>query len=182
MIAFEGWQSFVLFCITLFILIATPGPATLCIIARSLADGPVGGLLCTIGLVLGSLLIGILCLWLSLAMLDWWPTLQGMACYCGAVYFLYLAVRLSTSRYVAWADDPIPVPAVAPKDRAPAILSSGLLVNLSNPGLIFVYGVAIPAFAKQCRYGEASGYIMLGVIYICFNLYITVFWRCCLAV
>jgi len=82
-----------LFFITAFVILVTPGPAVLYIIARSVEQGRLAGIVSTLGVGFGTMFhVAAAALGIS-ALLAASATAFGVLKYLGAAYLIYLGVR-----------------------------------------------------------------------------------------
>ncbi len=123
----------------LFLLAATPGPGVLAVVARALASGPRAAALVVVGIVLGDLAFLLLAIYglgvLALALGE----LSTVVKYLGAVYLVWLGVRL-------WLGSPTTAAAATETRDTSAHLLSGLAITLSNPKVILFYLGFLPTF------------------------------------
>jgi threonine/homoserine/homoserine lactone efflux protein len=140
------------------LLIGTPGPAVLYIVARSLSQGRRAGLASVAGIETGNLVQATACaLGLSALVLSS-PVAFAVVRYAGAAYLVYLGVRRLLSRE---RDDA----AVAPRDLGRAY-TSGLVVALLNPKPALFFIAFLPQFADPTRGHMPLQLLTLGVLFV----------------
>jgi threonine/homoserine/homoserine lactone efflux protein len=115
-----------LFFITAFVILVTPGPAVLYIIARSVEQGRLAGIVSTLGVGFGTMFhVAAAALGIS-ALLAASATAFGVLKYLGAAYLIYLGVRKLMERDLDTRQ----------RTRAPEPLSrifwQGAVVNVLN--------------------------------------------------
>lgn len=160
MLVLPEWSSLGLFAIAALVLLLTPGPAVLYIVARSIDQGRRAGLVSVLGVHVGTL-AHILAAAVGLsALLAASATAFGVVKYLGAVYLIYIGVRRLRDR------SSIVAPAAGePKALRRAFLD-GVIVNVLNPktGLFFL--AFLPQFVTESR-GHVGGQIVaLGVVFV----------------
>ena len=127
-----------------FILAATalaivPGPTVTVIIANSLKHGSRAGLLNVLGTQIGVII------WLGIAALGLGAAIQVMGVwidllrYIGAAYLIWLGIKLFRSK----GDLAVATDRARPNG---SFLLQGLVVILSNPKMLVMYGALIPPF------------------------------------
>ncbi len=134
--------SFYAFILAATALVLVPGPTVTVIIANSLKYGSRAGLLNALGTQIGLLIwLGIAALGLGAAiklMGVWFDLLR----YIGAAYLIWLGIRLFRSKSEL---------SVASERARPngSFLLQGLVVILSNPKMLVLFGALIPPFIPQ---------------------------------
>jgi threonine/homoserine/homoserine lactone efflux protein len=135
-------QAFVLFIAASVVLIVTPGPDMLLVIARSLAGGPRDGVLVAAGLVGGLLLhTAVVALGLA-ALLAASAVAFTVVKWAGAAYLVWLGAQI-----IRHAGDRATLE--APRRRYPArtLLAQGFLSAALNPKLALFFLAFLPQFA-----------------------------------
>jgi threonine/homoserine/homoserine lactone efflux protein len=156
---------FSLFLITAFVLLITPGPAVLYIIARSIDQGRVAGVVSALGVGLGTTFhvaaaaLGISALLASSALAF------GVLKYLGAGYLIYLGVRKLMGRD----------PDVFRTTRAPKtmrrIFWQGVVVNVLNPKTALFFLAFLPQFVDVGRGQVALQMIVLGIVFVIMGVF-----------
>jgi threonine/homoserine/homoserine lactone efflux protein len=149
-----------LFAFAALVLCLTPGPAVLYIVARSLDQGRLAGVVSTLGIALGSLFhvaaaaLGLSALLVSSALA--FSTLK----YAGALYLVYLGVRnlLAARRGLQ---------EVASPERASLarIFAQGVVVNVLNPKTALFFLAFLPQFVEVERGAVTSQLVVLGLVF-----------------
>ena len=133
------WPLFSAFLLASLILAVTPGPGVLYIVTRSLVQGRRSGVLSVAGVALGNL-CNALAAALGLAALF---ALSSMAFstirYAGAIYLVYLGIRMLRSPPASKLPDIVDVP---PK----RIFRDGFVVALLNPKTTIFFAAFLPQF------------------------------------
>jgi threonine/homoserine/homoserine lactone efflux protein len=155
-----NWSTLSLFITAALILVFTPGPNTLYIIARSVQQGRVAGIVSSLGVQVGSLFhiaaaaLGVSALLLSSALAF------SVVKYVGAAYLIYLGVKtLLTQEKVAEAET------VEVKSLSRAFYQ-GVLVSLLNPKAALFFFAFLPQFVDAKRGPAATQILFLGAIVV----------------
>ena len=131
-------SSLLIFAAALFVAAASPGPATVALVARGLARGTSGAFAFMLGIAFGDIF------WLSCAVLGLAFVAQtfGMVFlalkYAGAGYLLFLAWRLWTSPAGAVAAE------LPSTDQPLRLFAAGLALMLGNPKVMVFYLALLP--------------------------------------
>lgn len=151
--------SMAVFMIAAAALLITPGPAVLYIIARSIDQGRLAGIVSVLGIASGALFhIAAAALGLS-ALLMSSALAFNLVKYVGAAYLIYLGVR----KLLAHAELETSV-VTAPK-KLTRIFYEGMVVNLLNPKTALFFFAFLPQFV-DVRQGPAAPQILaLGLIF-----------------
>ena len=141
-------------------LLLTPGPAVLYIIARSLEQGRMAGIVSTLGIALASVThVFFAALGLS-ALLMQSALAFTIVKYLGAVYLIYLGIRTLLSKAKAG-----PVSTVETKSLS-RIFSQGFIVNLLNPKTALFFLAFLPQFVNADRGSITVQIVILGAIFV----------------
>ncbi len=137
------WPLFSAFLLSSIILAVTPGPGVLYIVTRSLVQGRRHGLLSVFGVALGNLgnalaaSLGLAALFAASA------SAFTLVKYAGALYLVYLGVRMFRARPVEPA---AAVPAATSLNR---VFRDGLVVALLNPKTTIFFAAFLPQFLSS---------------------------------
>jgi threonine/homoserine/homoserine lactone efflux protein len=141
-----------------------PGPDMALIMAASATRGTRAGVTTAAGIgaarflhVLGSGL-GLASLFTT------YPALQDMVKLSGAVYLLYLAIKVVRSRETATKTD-------VPPENSGSDLVRGFLTNLLNPKALLFCGLLLPQFVSPDRGPLMGQFIFLGVILVLYGMF-----------
>jgi threonine/homoserine/homoserine lactone efflux protein len=151
-------SALLLFVPAALVLLLTPGPAVLYIVARSLEQGPGAGVISAAGVALGTIAhVGAAALGLS-ALLIASPAALGAVRLLGAGYLIYLGMR----RVFDHATAPhSPSLRTTPARR---IFLQGLVVNLFNPKTALFVFAFLPQFVDPALGDAAFQVSVLGLI------------------
>lgn len=153
------------FILAALVLLVTPGPAVLYIVARSIDQGRWAGIVSTLGIGVGTLFhiaaaaFGVSALLVSSALVF------SMVKYAGAAYLIYLGVRKLLVR------EELHQPEIAEHKRLAQIFYQGILVNLLNPKTALFFFAFLPQFVDVSQ-GSIAGQIMvLGLILVVMGIF-----------
>ena len=150
--------SWALFLIASLVLLVTPGPSVLYIVARSLDQGRRAGLVSVAGIGLGTLghvaaaTLGVSALVASSA------TLFTLVKVAGAAFLVWMGVQRILGRAESGAR------ASAPRARLSAVFRQGALVNLLNPKTALFFLAFLPQFVDPAR-AVAPQLLTLGLVF-----------------
>ena len=141
-------------------LLLTPGPAVLYIIARSLEQGRIAGIVSTLGIALASV-VHVIFAALGLSALLMQSALAfSIVKYLGAGYLIYLGVRTLLSKAEAHKVDQVESKSLR------RIFSQGFIVNLLNPKTALFFLAFLPQFVSAERGSVTTQIIILGGIFV----------------
>lgn len=149
-----------LFFIAAVALLVTPGPAVLYIVARSIEQGRMAGVVSTLGIALGTLVhvsaaaLGLSALFVSSALAF------SVVKYLGAAYLIYLGLRKLFGRADARA------PQVTGRRRLSSMFYQGIVVNILNPKTALFFIAFLPQFTDVSQGGIAGQIFFLGTAFV----------------
>jgi len=127
------------------VLLLTPGPAVLFIVARSIAQGRTAGLVSVLGIHLGTIVhitaaaIGLSALLMSSALAF------SAVKYLGAVYLIWMGLRTLLARQTQFEA------ATPPAEPLARVFRDGFVVNLFNPKTAIFFLAFLPQFVDPAR-------------------------------
>lgn len=146
------------------LLLVTPGPAVLYIVARSLDQGRSAGLVSTLGIAVGTLAhVAAATLGLSAILVSSGQAYDAVR-YLGAAYLIYLGVRRLLQH------QPAPVAADRPPQTLGRIFRQGVVVNLLNPKTAAFFFAFLPQFVDPARGNPAGQTLWLGILFVALGL------------
>jgi threonine/homoserine/homoserine lactone efflux protein len=154
------WSTLILFAAAASILVFTPGPNTLYIIARSVQQGRTAGIVSSLGVETGTLIhvaaaaFGISALLVSSALAF------SVVKYAGAVYLIYLGIKTLLTR-----EKPAATETTEDKSLRRAF-SQAVLVNVLNPKSAMFFFAFLPQFIDAERGTAASQILFFGAIVV----------------
>ena len=156
-----GIHDFALFLTTGVLLNLTPGPDTLYILGRSIAQGRSVGVASALGISIGSFFhtcAAALGLSAFLATSAWAFIFVKLA---GAAYLIYLGVRALLER-----DQEISMPAQFRKRGAAAAFRQGIVTNLLNPKVALFFLAFLPQFIDATAPSKTVAFLVLGLTFV----------------
>jgi threonine/homoserine/homoserine lactone efflux protein len=153
------------FAVAATLLLLTPGPAVLYVVARSVEQGRIAGLASVFGITTGTL-VHVLASTLGLSALLASSALAfALVKYAGAAYLIYMGVK----RILKRADTPAS-PSKLPKRSLGRLYRDGFIVNLLNPKTALFFLAFLPQFVDPAR-GEVPVQIaFLGLMFTLMGL------------
>jgi threonine/homoserine/homoserine lactone efflux protein len=142
------------------VLLLTPGPAVLYIVARSVQQGRAAGLASVLGIHLGTIVhiaaaaVGLSALIVSSALAF------AVVKYLGAAYLIWIGIRTLMAGEPD-ADAPAP-----PPDRLGRVFRDGFVVNLLNPKTAIFFLAFLPQFVDPARAAVHWQILALGLTFM----------------
>ena len=156
---FESSQLY-LFLIASLALLLTPGPAVLYIVARSINQGRMAGIVSVLGVETANFFhasaaaLGLSAILLSSALAF------DIVKYLGAAYLIYLGIRkIVASENAAKAE-------VGKQERLSRIYSQGFVVNLFNPKTALFFFAFLPQFVNTSNGNITLQIFLLGIMFV----------------
>jgi threonine/homoserine/homoserine lactone efflux protein len=157
--------SISVFAVAALLLLLTPGPAVLFIVARSVEQGRVAGLVSVCGITTGTLVhVAAAALGLS-ALLASSALAFALVKYAGAAYLIYIGLRRILSRADAAA-----APSQLPRRSLTRLYRDGIVVNLLNPKTALFFLAFLPQFVDPARGAIAFQVAFLGLLFALMGL------------
>ena len=142
------------------IMLVTPGPAVLYIVARSIEQGRLAGLVSALGIALGGLgHVLFAALGLSVILVQSAAAFMIVK-YLGAFYLVWLGIARLLKKEI-----PITSPEIKRK-KLLKIFSQGFVVNLLNPKTAIFFMAFLPQFVNPAAGSVTLQVIYLGMIFI----------------
>jgi threonine/homoserine/homoserine lactone efflux protein len=141
-------------------LLLVPGPAVLYIIARSVNQGRLAGLVSVLGIETANIAHVVLAALGLSAVLMTSALAFDVVKYLGAAYLIYLGIRKLLAHDEDAADE-----AVRP-DSLRRIYSQGVVVNLLNPKVALFFFAFLPQFVDTARGGVTGQILLLGLMFV----------------
>jgi len=153
------------FSVAAILLLLTPGPAVLYIVARSVEQGRIAGLASVCGITTGTL-VHVLAAALGLSALLASSALAfAVVKYAGAGYLIYIGVRRILSR----TDTPA-AQIELPRRSLGRLYRDGFVVNLLNPKTALFFLAFLPQFVDPSRGAVAFQIAFLGLLFTLMGL------------
>ncbi len=151
-------SSLGLFLTAALILALTPGPGVFYIVASALAGGTRAGLLSVLGIALGTLVHIVFAVVGLTALIASMPQAFAILKYTGAVYLIFLGVRVIWGISAPDGSRGRPVPT-----RSLAIVRRAIIINVLNPKVGIFFLAFLPQFVDPARGSVAAQFIALGL-------------------
>jgi len=154
-----------LFLVAALVLLITPGPAVFYIVARSVQQGSLAGIVSAVGVVTGGFIhvlagtVGLSALVLSS------PIAFTTVKYFGALNLVYLGFRA----FLGKDQSGDPNLQLRPRQLG-RVYRDGLLVNLFNPKTILFFIAFLPQFVDSTRGNPGMQFLLLGTIMVSMGL------------
>jgi threonine/homoserine/homoserine lactone efflux protein len=154
-----------LFVVAATLLLLTPGPAVLYVVARSVEQGRIAGLASVFGTQTGTL-VHVLASTLGLSALLTSSALAfALVKYAGAGYLIYMGVR-----QILKQPDRRASPTTLPKRSLGRLYRDGFIVNLLNPKTALFFLAFLPQFVEPSRGAVAFQVAFLGLVFALMGL------------
>jgi threonine/homoserine/homoserine lactone efflux protein len=164
-IVIPSTTSIAVFAVAAILLLLTPGPAVLYIVARSVEQGRLAGLASVCGITTGTL-VHVLAASLGLSALLASSALAfAVVKYAGAGYLIYIGVRRLLSR-----NDAPAAQSVLPVRSLGRLYRDGFVVNLLNPKTALFFLAFLPQFVDPSRGAVTSQIAFLGLLFTLMGL------------
>lgn len=156
----SDFSTLSLFVVAAVALIAVPGPAVLYVVARSIDQGRMAGVISTLGIGVGTLLhvaaaaLGISALLMSSALAF------NMVKYLGAAYLIYLGIRKFTTNETVSQLEGVET------QQMTRVFYQGIVVNVLNPKTALFFFAFLPQFVDVAQGGVALQIFFLGTIFV----------------
>jgi threonine/homoserine/homoserine lactone efflux protein len=155
------WPNLALFFVTALALILMPGPAVLYIVARSVDQGRLAGLVSALGVNVGTLFhVAAAAFGLSAVLVTSALAFQVVK-YLGAAYLIYLGVRK-----IFFEHDQPDAPIHHEGQPLSRIFTQGVVVNVLNPKTALFFFAFLPQFVSPERGTVALQFLLLGLMFV----------------
>ncbi|QYN32213.1 LysE family translocator [Pseudonocardia sp. DSM 110487] len=155
---------FAAFVVAVALLVLTPGPDMLFVMAVGATGGPVVGLCAAAGVAAGLAVHATATAFGLAALFSAVPTLYVVVKICGAGYLLYLGIATLRRR-----DEPLVRADGAGGGRGRAF-RRGLLTNLLNPKVVLFNAAFLPQFVDPARGNVTTQLLVLGAAFVVVDL------------
>lgn len=158
-------ESITLFAAAAFAIIVVPGPALIYVIARSVQQGRMAGLVSTWGVACGAYLQVMLAAYGLAALLAQSTLAFSVLRYIGAAYLIWLGIQQIRAREQAMPQ----VGKLAPKTLG-RIYADGVVVCLLNPKSALFFLAFLPQFVDVASADATQQILMLGGVFVAIAL------------
>jgi threonine/homoserine/homoserine lactone efflux protein len=153
-------STLTLFFVAAAVLLITPGPAVLYIVARSIDQGRVAGIVSTLGISFATFFHIAAAAWGVSAILLQSALAFNIIKYLGAAYVIYLGVHKLLVR------EEVDTKMVLEQQGLRRIFFQGAIVNLLNPKTALFFFAFLPQFVNPTLGSVALQILFLGIIFI----------------
>ena len=171
-----GITGFTLFIVAVMLLSVTPGPDTAYIVGRSVAQGRGAGAVSALGIALGCIVHTLACAFGLTALLAASVTAFTIVKFAGAIYLIYLGVRLIFAKPAAAKTSHKPSEAsrvrAAPKSLQ-QVFTQGFVTNVLNPKVVLFFVSFIPQFVAVDSEHKTLAFLALGFVFVL----VSTFWN-----
>lgn len=167
-----GIHDFGIFIVTGIILNLTPGPDTFYILGRSMAQGRSSGIASALGIGAGSIVHTLAAALGLSAIIAASATAFFAVKLTGAVYLIYLGVRMFFKRASAAS-----IPTRFNSSGFFAVFRQGLITNVFNPKVALFFLAFMPQFIEADSPTKSAAFISLGLCFV----FTGTLWCLCLA-
>lgn len=167
-----GIVHFPFFVAAVFLLNVTPGPDTAYIVGRSVAQGRGAGFMSALGICTGCCVHSIACAFGLTAVLAASAAAFTVIKFAGAIYLIYLGVRLAfPSRAKSAAGSVETSPGVA-QGAMPLrqLFMQGFWTNVLNPKVVLFFVSFFPQFVAGESEHKALAFLTLGGVFVAMSL------------
>ncbi|WP_250491647.1 LysE family translocator [Caballeronia sp. GAWG1-1] len=162
-----GITGFAFFLVAVFLLNVTPGPDTAYIVGRSVAQGRGAGIVSALGISAGCIVHTLACAFGLTAILAASATAFTVVKIAGAIYLIYLGVRLILTKHDKAVD------AHAARTNAQAapkslhqLFAQGFVTNVLNPKVVLFFVSFFPQFVAADSQHKTLAFLTLGLVFI----------------
>ncbi|HTR10563.1 MAG TPA: LysE family translocator [Paraburkholderia sp.] len=166
-----GITHFGFFLVAVFLLNVTPGPDTAYIVGRSVAQGRRAGLVSALGISAGCCVHTLACAFGLTALLAASATAFTVIKFVGAIYLMYLGVRLIFTKHEAnAAQGAAAAPAAAAPRPLRQLFLSGFWTNVLNPKVVLFFVSFFPQFVSTDSAHKALAFLTLGAVFVLMSM------------
>ena len=162
-----GITGFAFFLVAVFLLNVTPGPDTAYIVGRSVAQGRGAGIVSALGISAGCIVHTLACAFGLTAILAASATAFTVIKIAGAIYLIYLGVRLVFAKPddADAAREQQASEKAAPKSLR-QLFAQGFVTNVLNPKVVLFFVSFFPQFVAADSQHKALAFLTLGIVFI----------------
>ena len=162
-----GITHFAFFVVAVFLLNVTPGPDTAYIVGRSVAQGRSAGLVSALGISGGCCVHSLACAFGLTALLAASASAFTVVKFAGAIYLVYLGMRLIFTKAAPAADEPAPAAAASTAPRSlRQLFVQGFCTNVLNPKVVLFFVSFFPQFVVPGSPHKALAFLALGAVFV----------------
>jgi len=164
-----GIVHFEFFVVAVFLLNITPGPDTAYIVGRSVAQGRGAGLMSALGISAGCCIHSLACAFGLTALLAASVTAFTVVKFIGAIYLIYLGVRLIFAKPAEDAPVGEARASSTPKSLRQLFLQ-GFWTNVLNPKVVLFFVSFFPQFVATGSDHKTFAFLVLGAVFVVMSM------------
>ncbi|MEX3808920.1 LysE family translocator [Paraburkholderia sp. BR13439] len=164
-----GIVHFEFFIVAVFLLNITPGPDTAYIVGRSVAQGRGAGLMSALGISAGCCIHSLACAFGLTALLAASATAFTIVKFVGAIYLIYLGVRLIFTKPAAGAPVGDARASSTPRSLRQLFLQ-GFWTNVLNPKVVLFFVSFFPQFVATGSEHKTFAFLALGAVFVLMSM------------
>ncbi|SAL30342.1 LysE family translocator [Caballeronia humi] len=157
-----GITGFTLFLVAVFLLNVTPGPDTAYIVGRSVAQGRGAGIVSALGISAGCIVHTLACAFGLTALLAASAAAFTVVKFAGAIYLIYLGVRLIFAK----PDADAPAATEQKPKSLRQLFTQGFITNVLNPKVVLFFVSFFPQFVAADSPHKVLAFLALGLVFI----------------
>ncbi|WJF90135.1 LysE family translocator [Paraburkholderia bonniea] len=161
---------FPFFLLAVFLLNVTPGPDTAYIVGRSVAQGRSAGLMSALGISAGCCVHALACAFGLTALLAASPTAFTVIKFAGAIYLVYLGIRLILTRAPAASGPAGAAPLASGYKSLRQLFLQGFWTNVLNPKVVLFFISFFPQFVSTTSTHKTLAFLTLGVVFVIMSM------------
>jgi RhtB (resistance to homoserine/threonine) family protein len=165
-----GITHFGFFLVAVFLLNVTPGPDTAYIVGRSVAQGRGAGLVSALGISAGCCVHTLACAFGLTALLAASATAFTVIKIVGAIYLVYLGVRLVFAKEEARPPEGAAATATTTARPLRQLFLSGFCTNVLNPKVVLFFVSFFPQFVSTESAHKALAFLTLGAVFVVMSM------------
>lgn len=165
-----GITHFEFFVAAVFLLNVTPGPDTAYIVGRSVAQGRGAGLMSALGISAGCCVHSLACAFGLTALLAASATAFTVIKFAGAIYLIYLGIRLIFVKPAAAAAVVGESRAVGAPKSLKQLFLQGFWTNVLNPKVVLFFVSFFPQFVTTGSDRKALAFLTLGAVFVVMSM------------
>jgi len=165
-----GITHFEFFVVAVFLLNVTPGPDTAYIVGRSVAQGRGAGLMSALGISAGCCVHSLACAFGLTALLAASATAFTVIKFVGAIYLMYLGVRLLFAKPAAAGDTAGEARAAGAPKSLRQLFLQGFWTNVLNPKVVLFFVSFFPQFVTTGSDHKALAFLTLGAVFVMMSM------------
>jgi RhtB (resistance to homoserine/threonine) family protein len=161
-----GITSFALFVAAVFLLNVTPGPDTAYIVGRSVAQGRSAGIVSALGISAGCVVHTLACAFGLTALLAASVTAFTVIKFAGAIYLIYLGVRLVFTKTAAKSEESAEGAVPTSPKSLRQLFAQGFVTNVLNPKVVLFFVAFFPQFVAADSPHKILAFLTLGAVFV----------------